>query len=49
MDKAWIEALKLLLDSPATDREFIFETLSTKDPSMSIDLCKWNLEPDITI
>ncbi len=31
IDKAWIEALKLLLDVPATDREFIFETLKLKD------------------
>ncbi|WP_170006135.1 hypothetical protein [Bacillus fonticola] len=31
IDKSWIEALKLLLDSPATDREFIFETLEQKD------------------
>lgn len=33
IDKAWIEALKLLLDVPATDREFIFHTLQTKDPA----------------
>ncbi len=33
IDKAWIEALKLLLDLPATDREFILETLNTKDPA----------------
>ncbi len=31
IDKAWIEALKLLLDVPATDREFILETLAEKD------------------
>lgn len=31
IDKAWVEALKLLLDLPATDREFIFETLKSKD------------------
>ncbi len=31
IDKAWIEALKLLLDLPATDREFIFATLDGKD------------------
>ncbi|QHJ70020.1 hypothetical protein [Planococcus halotolerans] len=31
IDKSWIEALKLLLDSPETDREFIFETLENKD------------------
>jgi hypothetical protein len=27
IDKAWIEALKLLLDVPLTNREFIFATL----------------------
>jgi hypothetical protein len=31
IDKAWIEALKPLLDVPSTDREFILETLTTKD------------------
>ncbi len=31
IDKAWIEALKLLLDVPPTDRAFVFETLATKD------------------
>lgn len=31
IDKAWIEALKLLLDVPATDREFILATLAEKD------------------
>ncbi len=31
IDKAWIEALKLLLDIPATDREFILKTLAEKD------------------
>jgi len=31
IDKAWIEALKLLLDVPATNREFIFETLAAKN------------------
>ncbi len=31
IDKAWIEALKLLLDVPATDREFINEALREKD------------------
>jgi hypothetical protein len=31
IDKAWIEALKLLLDVPVTDREFILETLAEKD------------------
>jgi len=33
IDKAWVEALKLLLDSPPTDRAFIDETLATKDPA----------------
>ena len=31
IDKAWTEALKLLLDVPATDREFIFKTLDERD------------------
>ncbi|MCA1626733.1 MAG: hypothetical protein LC742_02045 [Acidobacteria bacterium] len=31
IDKAWVEALKLLLDVPPTDREFINETLREKD------------------
>lgn len=33
IDKAWVEALKLLLDVPVTDREFMVETLATKDPA----------------
>ncbi len=33
IDKAWIEALKLLLDVPETDRKFIQDTLDTKDPA----------------
>ncbi len=31
IDKAWTEALKLLLDVPATDRKFIFKTLNERD------------------
>ena len=31
IDKAWIEALKPLLDMPETDREFILQTLKEKD------------------
>ncbi len=31
IDKAWIEALKLLLDTPPTDREFILQTLAGRD------------------
>lgn len=31
IDKAWIEALKLLLDVPPTEREFILQTLAEKD------------------
>ncbi len=31
IDKAWVEALKLLLDVPATDREFILQTLADRD------------------
>ena len=30
IDKAWIEALKLLLDVPASDREFIEQTIREK-------------------
>ena len=33
IDKAWIEALRLLIDVPATDRGFILETFATKDPA----------------
>ncbi len=33
IDKAWVEALKPLLDVPPTDRPFILETLATKDPA----------------
>ncbi len=33
IDKAWIEALKLLLDVPPTDREFIETTIAQKDAS----------------
>ncbi len=31
IDKAWIEALKLLLDVPATERAFIEQTVAKKD------------------
>ncbi|MEO7672958.1 MAG: hypothetical protein ABIU09_02645 [Pyrinomonadaceae bacterium] len=31
IDKAWIEALKLMLEVPVTDREFIEQTISEKD------------------
>ncbi len=33
IDKAWVEALKLLLDVPATNREFILQTLGENDPA----------------
>ncbi len=33
IDKAWVEALKPLLDVPPTDRAFILEALATKDPA----------------
>jgi len=33
IDKAWVEALKLLLDVPKTDRGFILETVQKKDPA----------------
>ena len=31
IDKAWVEALKPLLEMPATDRAFIISTLAEKD------------------
>ena len=31
IDKAWVEALKPLLDVPPTDREFILRTLAEQD------------------
>lgn len=31
IDKAWIEALKLLLEVPPTNREFIEQTIAEKD------------------
>jgi hypothetical protein len=31
IDKAWVEALRLLLDVPSTDREFILDTVRTRD------------------
>lgn len=31
IDKAWVEALKPLLDVPPTDREFILSTVAEKD------------------
>ncbi len=31
IDKAWIEALKLLLDVPSTNREFIEKTIAEQD------------------
>ncbi len=31
IDKAWVEALKLLLDSPPTNRELILQTLAEQD------------------
>ena len=33
IDKAWVEALKLLLDVPPTDRAFILTTVQEKDPA----------------
>lgn len=33
IDKAWVEALKLLLDVPSTNREFILDTVASKDPA----------------
>jgi len=31
IDKAWVQALLPLLDLPETDREFVLDTLRTKD------------------
>lgn len=31
IDKAWVTALELLLDSPTTDRRFVAETLAERD------------------
>lgn len=33
IDKAWIQALTPMLEVPVTDREFILETLRTRDPA----------------
>jgi hypothetical protein len=33
IDKAWVEALKLLLDVPPTDRDFILSTVRDRDPA----------------
>jgi hypothetical protein len=33
VDMGWAEAAKLLLDTPPTDREFVLETLKSKDPA----------------
>ncbi len=33
INKSWVEALKLLLDMPATNREFIFSALDEQAPA----------------
>ena len=33
IDKAWVEALKLLIDVPPTDREFIVRTIAEQSPA----------------
>ena len=33
IEKAWVEALKLLIDVPPTDREFILQTVATQSPA----------------
>jgi len=33
IDKAWVEALKLLLDVPPTNRDFILRTVHEHDPA----------------
>ena len=32
IDRGWAEAAKLLLEAPPTDREFVLDTLASKDP-----------------
>ncbi len=38
IDKAWIEALKLLLDVPATNREFVERTINEADAETLVHL-----------
>lgn len=33
IDKAWVEALTLLLEVPPTDQAFIVDTVKTRDPA----------------
>lgn len=33
IDKAWVEALKLLLDVPSTNRQFIIDSLKNQAPA----------------
>ncbi len=33
IDKAWVQALQPLLEVPPTDREFILDTIRTRDPA----------------
>lgn len=33
IDKGWVEALKLLIDVPQTDREFILQTIAAQSPA----------------
>ena len=33
IEKAWVEALKVLIDVPVTDRAFILDALGTQDPA----------------
>ena len=33
IDKAWVQALTVLLDMPEVDRSFVLETLRGKDPA----------------
>ncbi|MEM7782378.1 MAG: hypothetical protein AAF939_17290 [Planctomycetota bacterium] len=32
IEKGWVEALKLMVDSPDTDRKFILDSLESKSP-----------------
>ena len=33
IEKSWVEALRLLIDVPQTDREFILQTIATQSPA----------------
>jgi hypothetical protein len=33
IDKAWVQALTVLMDMPEVDQQFVHDTLQTKDPA----------------